>query len=142
MRKIWWLAAGLFLLPVLAGCRAEPTGPCAYVDIPGECTIMAVMEPSADAMNCSNDPVEVRFDFIPDDLDAREDYRFPNMADERQLLTVAGGANPPRTWVEDEGLTEGSRHACVRREITRGTCTPVLFEFTGVDTEAAADQCY
>ena len=142
MRKVCFLLMTVWVPALLVGCAEQVGGPCTYVDFPGTCTITFVGPPEADASNCSNNPVQVRFDFIPADPGAREDYRFPNMADERQLLTVAGGANPPRAWVEAEGLTEGTRHACVRREITRGTCTPVLFEFTEVDTEAAAGQCY
>lgn len=36
----------------------------------------------------------------------------------------------------------GSQHTCIRRDITKGTCTPVLYRFPDVDTQAGLDACF
>jgi len=88
------------------------------------------------------DGVEVVFDFTPDDPTAPTTYRFPEVPDQGQHLTVGSGANPSRTWVEEHGLLPGSRHRCQRRELGTGVGPPVLFEFPGLDTggPATADE--
>ena len=128
---------------LITSCCAWPVvgGPCRYADFSGVCTVTSVAKPvPGEGSSCANDPVQVRFDFAP--TDPGVDYRYPSYSDTDLVLTVAGGHNPPRAWVEAEGLAEGSQHACVRKEIARGTCVPVIFEFTEVDYSAAADQCY
>ena len=57
-------------------------------------------------------------------------------------LTISEGVNPPRQWVESEGLTVGSQHVCTRRDISSGTCSPLLFDFTDVDYAAGVALCY
>ena len=142
MRKNSLLMLWLLVSTVLAGCATRVGGSCKYADIPGTCTVESVTPTGAGTSSCSNDPVEVRFDFSPLDSGAQADYRYPAQSDTDRSLTIAGGALPPRPWIESEGLTEGSQHPCVRREITRGTCTPVIFEFTEIDYAAGIDQCY
>jgi hypothetical protein len=111
-------------------------GPCEYADTPGIATIVSIDAPDPDDLNCSNDPVEVTFDFVPDDPASA------HLAAADVRLRISEGVNPPRAWVEDEGLTVGSQHVCVRRDITSGTCTPLLFEFSEVDYEAGIELCY
>ena len=43
-------------------------GPCDYVETPGVATIVAVETPEPGYLSCPNDPVEVLFDYEPDDL--------------------------------------------------------------------------
>ncbi len=111
-------------------------GPCTYADTPGVATVISVEAADPGDLNCSNEPVEVVFDFRPLDSSRGE------LAASTVRLTISEGVNPPSEWVEQEGLVVGSRHACVRRDITSGTCTPWLFELTNVDVAAAIDVCY
>lgn len=111
-------------------------GPCKYVDTPGVATIVSVESADPDALNCTNDPVEVIFDYQPDDPASAD------LAVTGRRLKISEGVNPPREWVESEGLIVGSQHVCIRRDITSGTCTPLLFEFADVDYEAGIDLCY
>ncbi len=120
----------------VSGCDTITGGPCTYDDTPGTATIASVEDADPADNNCANDPVEVVFDFAPDDPGAAD------LAATGLRLTIAGGANPPLAWVEDEGLTEGSAHDVIRRDITRGTCTPVLYEFLNVDYDAGIAACY
>ena len=124
------LAAGLTAFPPIFG------GPCEYTDTPGVATIVSVESAGPHALNCSNDPVEVIFDYQPDDPKSGES------AVTGLLLTISEGVNPSRAWVESEGLTVGSKHACTRRDIASGTCSPLLFDFTEVDYAAGIELCY
>ncbi|MDY6912445.1 MAG: META domain-containing protein, partial [Chloroflexota bacterium] len=79
------------------------------------------------------------FDFVPDEPGDVDRYRFPDWSDKGQYLTVGAGMNPPRAWVEDQGIVEGSTQRCMRLEITKGTCTPVIFSFPEIDFSGWAD---
>ena len=126
------------LLLALGPCDATPDvgGGCDYDHTPGVATIISVETAGADDFNCPNDPVVVVFDFVPDDpADAA-------LAKTGERLWIGDGKNPPRPWVEAEGLTVGSTHTCIRDDITAGTCTPLLFDFPNLDLQAASDACY
>ena len=156
MQRLWivtFLAAALMLFSpcsssVMADI-AEPLpepevvgGACEYEDVAGIATIISVTEAPAEEYNCENNPVKVVFDFRPSYLLARLLYMFPDMSDEGNALTIAGGANPAADWVAAQGLVVGSKHTCIRREIVSGTCTPVIFEFPNLDMEAAVEACF
>lgn len=102
---------------------------------PGWATVTALRDPGPDSHNLA-DAVEVMFDFEPDNPRARERYTQSSVADRGQLLAVGAGANPPRRWARVMGLTPGTRHRCVRRELQRGVGTPVVFEFPEIDHAA------
>jgi len=129
---------GALLLVLIPTCRTEVRvgGPCEYEDTPGMATIVSVESAPTNALNCTNNPVEVIFDFQPD-----EPARV-NLAATGHTFTIGEGVNPPLSWVQAEGLTPGTQHACIRRDITKGTCTPVLYQFPDVDTQAGLDACY
>jgi len=136
---------GFFIVLEAERLGASPTvpngqplfgGPCEYADTPGTSTIVAVEAPDPSLLNCSNNPVEVVFDFLPDDP-ANE-----HLAATGERLTIGEGVNPPRAWVEGEGLMVGSQHPCVRRDMVSGTCTPLLFEFPDVNVQTGLDVCY
>ncbi len=128
---------GALLLLVIPTCRIPMVGgPCEYENTSGVATITSVEPASTNGLNCTNDPVEVVFDFTPDDAaDA-------GLAATGRTLTIGEGLNPPLSWVQAEGLTVGSQHTCIRRDITKGTCTPVLYRFPDVDTQAGLDACF
>ena len=109
----------------------------AYATTTGWATVTSVRTPDPHAYNLQ-DAVEVVFDFEPDQSRARDHEAVPGPKDRGRLLTVGGGANPPRRWALRMGLTPGSRHRCLRRELTRGVGTPVVFEFPDVDDTALA----
>lgn len=143
MRKQTWAPAIAALLALLlSGCADRSVyvgGPCEYSDIHGKAVITDVGGVDADEANCGNDPRAVLFDFTPDNPRAR--YQFPNWADKGQRLTVAGGKNPPAAWLRSQGLKPGAVFPCVRREIRKGTCTPVIYHFPDIDQNAAAGAC-
>ncbi|HVP11021.1 MAG TPA: hypothetical protein VMV94_07520 [Phycisphaerae bacterium] len=111
-------------------------GYCRYTGTPGVATITCVEAPEPGDLNCTNDPVAVIFDFQPDDPASG------GLAATGVRLTISEGENPPRQWAEGEGLIVGSQHACVRRDIEWGTCSPLLYEFPDVDYGAGIQLCY
>jgi len=117
-------------------------GPCEYVEISGTATVISIVDANDDAYNCDNEPVEVLFDFVPDDPDATNDYLFPDISDSGQYLTIGSGQNPPRNYMNDKGIIVGSSHNCVRKEILNGACTPVLFQFQEIDFSDYGDYCW
>jgi len=137
----------LVLVAVMLGACSKavsgPTvgGPCQYVDVPGVARIVSVVEAASTDYNCAN-AVKVTFDFVPNDPTAVNNYRFPNWEGKGQCFMVGAGMNPPKSWVLEQGLTEGSEHACVRSEITKGTCTPVIFSFPEIKKEGWEKECF
>ena len=135
------------LLSAVGGCHGDNGGQlplggqCGYRDVPGIATIVAVRDASPDDYNCQN-AVTVVFDFAPADSAAIHGYLFPAWPDSGRQLRVGSGLNPPRSWVEGQGLAEGTQHRCTRQEITVGTCTPVLFTFPDIDFSGWADSCF
>lgn len=138
-----FLAKALLLCGLLVSCGPMIVGgPCKYDQIPGVAVVVSIEEqPASEGGGCSN-PVRVVFNFVPDDPDATAGYRFPERSDDGHHLTVSGGFDPPSEWVQAEGLVVGSAYPAVRKEIVRGTCTPVIFEFTELDYEAGSDMCW
>lgn len=128
-----WLAATLFGGPPSSGPFG---GPCIYTDTPGVATIVSVTPAEPGDLNCWNDPVVVLFDYYPNPPAS------PALAAAGVALTIGEGLNPPLSWIEAEGLTVGTQHKCRRRDITSGTCTPLLFDFPGVDYAAGLKKCY
>jgi hypothetical protein len=116
-------------------------GICEYQQIHGRAVITDVREADPHANNCI-DAVEVVFTFTPDEPSASGRYRFANHPDTQQYLRVGSGMNPPRAWVRSKGLVKGSVHNCIRSEIVKGTCTPVVFTFPDLDTAGWEKTCF
>jgi hypothetical protein len=126
----------LAVTALLAGCEDSVIcgGPCTYVDIPGTATIRSVTPDTSPPRTCTN-TVTVIYDFAPEDPTAVDRYRIPSWPDTGRTLSFPDG------WADKEGITPGSEHLCIRREITRGTCTPVIFEFPDFDMSDVEDYC-
>ena len=120
----------------LTGCVWNLVGGiCTYKTVTGTAVIVSVEDAPTNGFNCNDDSVVVVFDFTPDDqtdVDANDDG---------QELTIGSGMNPPRTWINSNGLTVGSSHNCTRKKIQTGTCTPLIFEFTDLNYEDAQAVC-
>ena len=118
-----------------SGCTDPVTcgGPCFYINISGTATIRSVT-PDIETRDACPNTVTIIYDFAPDDPSDVDDYRIPEWPDTGRVFTLPNGWNLPDDWAEKEGMTPGSEHICIRREITRGACTPVIFEFPDLNT--------
>lgn len=123
--------------------QAPPTigGVCEYRQIYGRATITNVRNADPAANNC-RDAVEVVFTFSPDEPSAPEHYRFPGHPDTGQYFRVGAGMNPPRAWTRSKGLVQGHVHRCIRSELLKGACTPVVFTFPDIDMEGWEKACF
>ena len=116
-------------------------GACEYRRIDGWAVITGVTSADPDVHDCK-DAVEVIFTFAPDDPRAPRDDRFADTPDAGQHLRVGAGLNPSRAWVESKGLVKGAIHRCIRSEIIKGACTPVVFTFPELDMEGWQRACF
>jgi len=97
-------------------------GPCEYSAYPGQAEIVSV-DPSSTAVG----RFDVRFRFIPDG-DVREPpgkaalERTFSLLPEREM-------HPDGAFVDKFDIRPGKRYPGTLRVITRGTCTPILFDF-------------
>ena len=143
MRNALFVTIGLLaaLFAVLAGCDEQITGgECQYRSFEGTATIRSVSPDDSPDRPC-DDSVIIVFDFVLDDPGEAGRYQFDGIPDTSRVFILPGGQNPPDGWADREGLTAGSDHRCLRREIRIGTCTPVLFEFPDVDDSDWQDYC-
>jgi hypothetical protein len=136
------VAATAVLSIAFAGCgNTRVGGPCLYTYTYGNAIIHYVSDPGPlDSANALT-RLEVRFDFHPDDPNARDRYQFPHNDDFNRRFTLHNGYDPCYLWLEAAGVTDSSTHRCARMEIVGGTCSPVVFEFTALDLASAYDSC-
>jgi antitoxin component YwqK of YwqJK toxin-antitoxin module len=111
------------------------SGPCEYMEIPGTARITAI-KPAGAGYNCPRNPVEVLFDFTPDDP-----KRSSKCVHDRHL-TIGAGMNPSLDFVENRGLKVGQPLRCIRKEIITGTCTPTGFDFPDVNLSDYGKWCF
>lgn len=148
MAKVIYFCAYIILIPVLLACQHNESenylppagGRCHYVKIPGKAVIQEIKSADPTHNNCKN-AVEVLFRFVPDDPTAPDRYLHPDWTGPHHFI-VGDGKNPPREWVNQIGLHKGVELRAIRNEITRGTCTPVVFRFPEIDMQGYVGACF
>ncbi|MBN1695973.1 MAG: hypothetical protein JW881_00545, partial [Spirochaetales bacterium] len=80
-----------------------------------------------------NGQVEIVFHFSPDDPAAPEAYRFSHVPDTDRKKIFYHDEATWDAWAREKGIVPPAAIACVRAEITAGTCTPVVFLFPDID---------
>jgi len=130
MKTRWWeiwAALGLLGMLVLTGTALAGQlvgGPCRYDDIAGQATIVAVTPQE------TGNRLDVTFTFRPNTPLVSEPLYEP--AKVWHLTLVSGQAPGPR-FVKRYGIRPGRVLPGRMRLIRKGTCTPVLFAFPGMD---------
>jgi hypothetical protein len=110
-------------------------GPCEYSSYPGQAEIVSVtpMNPSPMA---AEERFDVKFRFIPD---RPIEESLGRAAQQRTFSLLRDQeAHPDRAFVEQYGLRPGMRLACTLKVITRGACTPILFDFPSLMSGGAS----
>ncbi len=107
-------------------------GPCQYKTYPGRATILSVhkKEGPAKAGGPLSHVCEVRFSFAPDE-EIKEGW--VQVDGKEHLLLLADSSYPGPEFLEKYGIRPGKCFECDLKVITRGTCTPVLFDFPTID---------
>ena len=110
-------------------------GPCAYRSYPGQAEIVSVAPwatPAAEA----GERFDVKFRFIPEGPIAEP---LGKAALERTFSLLPDREMPPRrAFIERFDIRPGKRLGCTLKVITRGSCTPILFDFPSLAPGDAA----
>jgi hypothetical protein len=101
-------------------------GTCTYNRFPGKAEII-----SLDFIG--NSQVEVTFHFVSDNPDAQSAYRFSHVPDTDRKKIFYHSEDTWDTWAKEKGIVPSAELACIRAEISSGTCTPVVFVFPDID---------
>jgi len=97
-------------------------GPCQYKSYPGRAAIISVKK--------AVDGCEIRFSFAPDEPIEEE---WVQAEGNEHLLLLANSRFPGPRFLEKYGIEPGTCFECHMKIITKGTCTPVLFDFSTID---------
>jgi hypothetical protein len=136
-RKIWTAWTVIMIGAVLPGigcCMANSGtqqesmvgGSCEYRSYPGQAEIVSVA-PMEAATAAAGSRYDVKFRFIPD---GPVEESLGKAALERTFSLLPDREMPPdRAYIEKFDIRPGTRIGCTLKVITRGTCTPILFDF-------------
>jgi hypothetical protein len=110
-------------------------GPCEYRSYPGHAEIVSVAPMEAPAA-AAGGRFDVNFRFIPDGpveepLGKSALERTFSLLPDREL-------SPDSVFMERFDIRPGKRYSCTLKVITRGTCTPILFDFPSLTPVDAA----
>jgi hypothetical protein len=106
-------------------------GDCTYNRYPGEAEVVAIRSVTMPGDNAPSYPTrEVWFEFHPD---GKIQESWVQIDDKQFLLTLSNGGYPGPTFLNKNGIDIGTRLVCELAVITKGTCSPILFEFPTLD---------
>lgn len=72
---------------------------------------------------------DIFMNFIPNDINARQNYKFKDWKDESVQLSHKSRMNHYKPWIKKNKIEKGNRYIAIRYEKYRGfgTSTPVIF---------------
>lgn len=120
----------------LAGAMAYATdtpqrvgGPCDYAVYPGKATFLNVA-PAPAKYGEPYQPYAATYKFTPD-----APLAVQGIHEEGKVLTFAliNSALPGRAFLDKYGVAPGKVVPCKLMVIRKGTCTPVIYRFPGID---------
>ncbi len=110
-------------------------GPCEYRSYPGQAEIVSVAPWAAPDL-AAGERFDVKFRFIPD---GSVEEPLGKSSLERTFSLLPDRESPPdRAFMERFDIRPGKRYSCTLQVITRGTCTPILFDFPSLAPGGAA----
>ncbi len=108
-------------------------GLCEYKSYRGIATITSVRETEENQESRGGPPCqghEVRFSFSADE---KIEESYGNVEGKKYTLKLKNSWNPGAKFLKKYGIETGRNFECYLKVITRGTCTPVLFDFPTID---------
>lgn len=106
-------------------------GPCDYRDYPGEATIVSILpQDQSTASSAPYQGFDVRFMFSPK-KPIKE--AFAQVQGNVYPLTLMNSWPPGPKFLHKYGISVGKTFDCTLKVITKGTCTPVLFDFPTIN---------
>ena len=132
MRIINMLSAVIVITAIIS-CNKyhQASQNCQYKKFAGKAKIISISSAPTDENNCPLNPKKVIFAFTPNDSNAINNYLFRSWSD-TSTLKINAGTNPSQNFLDSLNIFIGSEFICNRQEISQGTCTPVVFEFTTI----------
>jgi hypothetical protein len=110
-------------------------GPCEYKSYPGQAEIVSV-EPIQAPAAAAGERYDVKFRFIPE---GPVEEPLGKAALQRTFSLLPYREMPPdRAFIEKFDIRPGKQLGCTLKVITRGTCTPILFDFPSLAPGNAA----
>ena len=110
-------------------------GPCEYKSYPGQAEIVSVA-PWAPPAAAAGERFDVKFRFIPE---GPVEEPLGKAALQRTFSLLPDREMPPdKAFIERFDIRPGKRLGCTLKVITRGTCTPILFDFPALTPGDAA----
>lgn len=108
-------------------------GPCEYKKYKGKARIISICkkEMPENYIDLSYDTYEVKFTFHPEE---EIEKAWAKKVEEREYtLLLTNGWHPGPQFLKKYGVEEGKHFDCFLNVITRGTCTPVIFDFPAIN---------
>jgi len=102
-------------------------GPCEYKQYAGKAKIMSITPKTGHAYDLYfYQAYEVKFSFIPDQ---KISEKFARTEGKEYVLLLKNSSYPGPKFIEKYELKTGKILECNMNVITKGTCTPILFDF-------------
>ena len=107
-------------------------GPCTYKQYKGKATIVSVCrkETPENHGRRSYQAYEVKFVFFSEESIMEAHGRVEGR---HYTMMLKNSSYPGPKFLEKYGIEKGRELGCFLKVITRGTCTPIIFEFPTVD---------
>jgi len=106
-------------------------GACEYRNYKGGARIISITK-VGEGGEPSEDRYEVKFFFLAKE---KIEKSFARVEGRELILQIGDQSSFGRRFLEKNCIRVGETIDCILKVITRGTCTPVLFEFPSVKTE-------
>jgi hypothetical protein len=101
-------------------------GPCEYSQYKGHATIISITKIGEATRDTAHEKYEVEFSFTPDQyfqgIVARTEVK-------KYVLLLDNSSYPGPKFLEKYEIKEEKIFECFMKVITKGTCTPIIFEF-------------
>ena len=113
------------------------SGRCEYNQFPGKAQIINI-----DIIN--SESFEIVFNFLLQNPEDKNNYRFPNFSDNEYRKMIIISPDDPNIIITETAciqidnieLQSGDKLECIRLEITKGTCTPVIFFLPEIEKQS------
>ena len=103
-------------------------GPCEYKIYEGRAKIISI-NARTDSGDTSDEKYEVKFAFYPDQKIIEP---YVQTEDKEYLLLLTNSSYPGKYFLMKYGIEAGKVFDCHIKVITKGTCSPVIFEFPSI----------
>lgn len=112
--------------------KSLSTGPCTYKHYSGQAKIVSIEKSGAPKTTGgpSYQQYEVRFLFTTGET---LDHAYAHLENQQQSLTLTNSWHPGPEFLRKYGIEVGKSFDCTLGIIQKGTCSPVVFDFPGID---------